>query len=518
MATLDFILRDPDTGVGLPNQAVTLRIGPSFNTTTHTLADVSGKPGAYKLDDLSTFQAAEYELWVNGAKDDSFGRRELFQMTHILMKSGGTMSGAIAMGGNPITGLPDPTGNDEPETKGRVSTFLTAVYTAISDAIGTALLKAGGTMTGNINMGGKSIENVSDTVSAQGLVNYQTNNTIYTRKRAGITENIAAQYNFTTVPRLTGTPPERYTLNDMISHKVMRDFCQAILSGVVAGDINAYQQNENLIRVIFSGVQEDNKVYQVLEAAIDVAEGYASASRRMTILIEAEYNDTDVLTNYNLIPVTFAPYISIVCLSRIRLVVAEDTYINDFTNPIIGGIIDNENASAATTFEDMPFIGVHFTNLDGTGSYNFVNCILEHCTYDGDKCTVTTDADCVGELTDIDNLMRYLEGSLDVSGTIEGRMLGRAGANVASANTIIVNDGNGAFVTGTTDVEFIDAEDWTPYSFLTLEFDGPLDVIHGSIPTGTAAGIVLKGGITDTVSAEFKRFQLNKDKTYWIEY
>lgn len=89
MATLNYVLRDPVTGVGIPEQAVKLRIGPGFATDTHTLTDVSGKPGAYQIVDMSAVAKGEYELWVNGVKDTSFGRREITKQSDILLISDG---------------------------------------------------------------------------------------------------------------------------------------------------------------------------------------------------------------------------------------------------------------------------------------------------------------------------------------------------------------------------------------------------------------------------------------------
>ena len=63
-----------------------------------------------------------------------------------LPKAGGTMSGAIAMGTNKITGLGDPTANQDAATK---------VYTDTQRD--TRLPLAGGTMTGAVSMGGNKI-------------------------------------------------------------------------------------------------------------------------------------------------------------------------------------------------------------------------------------------------------------------------------------------------------------------------------------------------------------------------
>jgi hypothetical protein len=73
-----------------------------------------------------------------------------------LALAGGTMSGAIAMGTNKITGLGDPTANQDAATK---------VYVDTADA--TKLSLSGGTMTGAIAMGTNKITGMGDPSSAQ---------------------------------------------------------------------------------------------------------------------------------------------------------------------------------------------------------------------------------------------------------------------------------------------------------------------------------------------------------------
>jgi hypothetical protein len=73
-----------------------------------------------------------------------------------LALAGGTMSGAIAMGTNKITGLGNPTANQDAATK---------VYVDTADA--TKLSLSGGTMTGAIAMGTNKITGMGDPSSAQ---------------------------------------------------------------------------------------------------------------------------------------------------------------------------------------------------------------------------------------------------------------------------------------------------------------------------------------------------------------
>lgn len=74
--------------------------------------------------------------------------------------SGGTMTGAIVMNNQAITGLPEPANNSDAATK---------KYT--DDMRADMLPSAGGTMSGAINMGGNTITNVKDPVGENDATN-----------------------------------------------------------------------------------------------------------------------------------------------------------------------------------------------------------------------------------------------------------------------------------------------------------------------------------------------------------
>ena len=78
--------------------------------------------------------------------DDAFSTTVTTSIATKLPKSGGTMSGAIAMGTSKITGLGDPTANQDAATKTYVDGRTTA-----------NVAKAGSTMSGNLDMGSNKV-------------------------------------------------------------------------------------------------------------------------------------------------------------------------------------------------------------------------------------------------------------------------------------------------------------------------------------------------------------------------
>ena len=85
--------------------------------------------------------------------------------------SGITMTGAIAMGGSKITGLAAGTATGDAARYDELNA-LSGTVTSVQTTANNALPKAGGTMTGAINMGNQKITNLANAVNGDEAVNY----------------------------------------------------------------------------------------------------------------------------------------------------------------------------------------------------------------------------------------------------------------------------------------------------------------------------------------------------------
>ena len=86
---------------------------------------------------------------------------DLIGEMHFLSTNGGTMAGDINMDGRKITGLVDPVEDGDAARKRYVDTEIsTAAVIAETNAKEASLPRAGGAMTGNIDLGGNALTNV----------------------------------------------------------------------------------------------------------------------------------------------------------------------------------------------------------------------------------------------------------------------------------------------------------------------------------------------------------------------
>lgn len=92
---------------------------------------------------------------------------DLIGEMNFLSTNGGTMAGDINMDGRKITGLVDPVEDGDAARKRYVDTEIsTAAGNAETNAKNASLLRAGGTMTGDIDLGGNALTNVKSPAAA----------------------------------------------------------------------------------------------------------------------------------------------------------------------------------------------------------------------------------------------------------------------------------------------------------------------------------------------------------------
>jgi hypothetical protein len=141
---------------------------------------IAAAPGA--LDTLN-------ELATALGNDAAFSTTVTNALATKLPLAGGTMSGAIAMGTNKITGLGTPTSNTDAATKAYADTMLPL---------------AGGTMTGAIAMGTNKITGVGDPTNAQDVVTkYYLDNVVLAP--SNLTGPITSVGSATSIASQTGT-------------------------------------------------------------------------------------------------------------------------------------------------------------------------------------------------------------------------------------------------------------------------------------------------------------------------
>lgn len=121
------------------------------------------------------------ELATALGSDANFSTTVTNSIATKLALAGGTMSGAIAMGTNKITGLGNPTANQDAATK---------TYVDTADALNLA--KSGGTMSGAIAMGTNKITGMGDPTNAQDAATKNYIDTLFGSTSSAATSAAAA--------------------------------------------------------------------------------------------------------------------------------------------------------------------------------------------------------------------------------------------------------------------------------------------------------------------------------------
>ena len=272
------ILRDTTTGAGRTGLTVKLHNwSGSAWVEAYSGVEISGKPGVYSFTNV---QYNLYKLYVNASEESSWGgddgkffgsygtfpvskipplvpasnigsgnisNAELEYLDNVsspiqaqldskLPKSGGSMTGLLNMGSNKVQLYTDPS---DPNSAVNIYTLFLS-----------ALLRTGGTMAGAIDMGGFRINNLPDPVSNLQPVNLQ--------------------------------------------------YMVAYINAYLTGTISAFQESANVVRIVYSGTQEDGRVYRTLSAGLTYAATQAASGRHITMQITGNGNSSSLLTNHNL--------------------------------------------------------------------------------------------------------------------------------------------------------------------------------------------------------------------------
>ena len=204
---------------GLPAPTVSSDAANKGYVDQEISAVIDSAPGA--LDTLNELAAALGD-------DPNYATTITNALATKLPLAGGTMTGAIAMGANAITGMADPTSAQDAATKNYVDT---------NDALKLNL--AGGTMSGSIAMGTNSITGMSDPSSAQDAAtkNYVDTNDALKLNLSGGTMSGAIAMGSSKITGL-GTPTAGTDATTKTYVDTQRDTRLATAGGTMTGNIS----------------------------------------------------------------------------------------------------------------------------------------------------------------------------------------------------------------------------------------------------------------------------------------
>jgi hypothetical protein len=402
-----------------------------------------------------------------------------------------------------------------------------ADYNALEAGLSNYLQKAGGTMTGALNViAPASNDNPMRKVD---IVDK------YLKLNNGATSQSIISpvvFTHTAPPQIVEDPTE-------LLHAVNVRYLNERLSTI--GSASGFQQSENIRRVIPSGVEETNRVYRTLEGAKIAAEFDANINEIIDIVIEGNGIDLDVATNYNLLPstpsATLARYVNYVGINRDILMRVDGgvNYQGNSTDRTIfkNLIIDNEDEEESTTFTNCIFDSCTFKNLFGLGTYQLNNCRLIGDCIAGADVTINFNSFSTGayfnpttQYINTINAGLRIANSFDfeiinASGDVWARrLLGRrhTTSSITAATAISITDGNFGLVGGNTAISFISTTGWKAGSIIFLEFSGTPQLTHNQSPGANQGAIMTQTGANVTVTAnQIRAFFLNRTEDKWYE-
>jgi hypothetical protein len=165
-------------------------------------------------------------------------------------------------------------------------------------------------------------------------------------------------------------------------HLTRKSFVAALIQEYLNGTLTAYQQSENILRILFSGSEESNRVFRTVSAALVAAAALVDSTRHITSIIEGPGVTGQLPANYNLLsPSDIHIYCHLQAVNKSSVVeVADDS----FEVGTLAGDLDKvifENLTLKWTnsqdpiptfsrfvFKDCEFIG------KGDEALSFSNC------------------------------------------------------------------------------------------------------------------------------------------------
>lgn len=277
-----------------------------------------------------------------------------------LALSGGTMSGDINMALSQILNLPDPTSDKEPVTR---------IY--LTNLLLNYLTLSGGTMSGILNMGGYKITNPGAPGSDDDVAKRGYNDSRYLKKQSGSSDSCFSIIDFGDGSENIAVPKIKAEIghfNDQY-HAVNRKFVAYLIQEYLNASLTPYQQSENIMRIIYNGTLETDRVYQTIKTGFDAAKVQASATKQITLLIEGNGKTGSNPTNYNLVsPSDIFMYIHLLGLTP-------DTNIRVINDAYSVGIMTGDRGKVILK-------NLKVTNSDGGSNTTFQRFVFENCTFE----------------------------------------------------------------------------------------------------------------------------------------
>lgn len=336
--------------------------------------------------------------------------------------AGGTMSGAIAMGTSKITGMGDPTANQDAATK---------VYTDTQDALKLNL--SGGTMSGAIAMGTNKITGTGDPTSAQDVATKNYIDTLFgsTTSAAGSASAAATSATASANSATDSASSATASANSATAAADSYDQFDDRYLGAKSSAPTVDNDGDALVvgALFFDTTANSMKVYSS-GGWVAAGSSVNGTSQRYDYVVgtnSGSYTDSSTTT----FPATYdAGYVD-VYLNGVKLVVGTDVTATSGTNVVLASAAatgDNIGIVGYGTFQLANFSVGEANDVDLTGNAN--NAILAFDTTDSRFEPTLTPT--LTSLTTTGNVS--VGGNLDVTGSFD-----MSDANITNIGSIALD-------------------------------------------------------------------------------